>query len=851
MQETQAHVYGVMLGRKEAQVVTEVRRAQQPNAISRTRQFFQFAAQPGIMMFDHDGMEDGRPIAPTELHNRLVRAVPPLANVRMLWRPSASSGIVGPDGAMLTELVGQRFYLLVEDASLIPQAGEAICDLLWAAHEGWIAVGKAGQRMERGLVDKMVWQPERLDFAAAPRVAAPLSRTPSQWQILGQGPERLDLRIVIGLADKSVRRKAGQNRHAALQAAQGEGDKVRREWVRREAPKLAKKRGVSEESAREILARASSTQTLLGNFELLAEDGTHVTVAEILANRDRWHGRRFADPLEPDYHDDRRVAWANLNGGGPPYVYSHAHGGCRYRLARELRVIEVREGERTRVVDECLEVMRAAAEVFELGHSHALVHIERGQLVPVSPTWLLDHLQRHARFEEHWVTKDGIPGSKPTDLRDEIAKAILAKGSERMLPSLTAVVTAPTLRDDGSLLDESGYDAASGLLLLRDEPDATVPIPNSPTHEQAVQALAELWRPFRLFPFVGPAERGTLIAALLTACVRTSLPTAPGFGFDAPEAGTGKTLLARCVGALATGQPPAILAPVANREEGETRKRLFALLREGARVITWDNITEPLGNDALNAFLTASTFNDRVLGISGTATLPNRALVLFTGNNLRFLGDICRRIPKVRLDAKQERPHARAFPFCPLHWTLANRQQMVACALTILRARIVAGRPRPASGGVASFEEWDELVRQAVVWIAEVARHFPSIEAPLLDDPMKTVDKSLDVDVEAAQLKALLFAWNERHGDKRVVVGDVIAPEEPHPLDTKLHAIMYEIAGEHGRINAKSFGSWLARNVDRPVDGVCLRRGKPRGGRATWRLLAIDVSDSDGDDDAR
>lgn len=839
LEPTQALVYGVMIGRTEARIVTESKRPKHPNVISRTRQFFQFAPQPGVMMFDHDGMEGGRAIAPEELHEMLIAAVPALASVQMLWRPSASSGVVGPDGRPMTQLIGQRFYVLVDDASLIPEAGKAIWDLLWAAREGWVGIGKAGQKLQRAPVDKSVWQPERLDFAAPPVIKAPLTRSPTPSRIFGEGAARLDLRKVIGLADGSVKRKARQHRHAALQAAEGECEKVRKEWVQKEAPKLAAARGISEQDAREVLARATSTHTLLGNFELLAEDGTRVTVADLLADRDRWHGTRFADPLEPDYHDDNRVAWANLKSGGPPYVFSHAHGGCRYTLARELRTIVVREGERTRIVDECLEAMRAAGEVFELGHSHALVRVVRGRVVSVTATWLLDHLQRCSRFEKQWVTPQGVPMSKATDLKEEIAQAILAKGGERRLPRLSAVVTAPTLRADGSLLDENGHDVASGLLLLRDEPDAAVPIPPHPTPEEALAALSELWRPFRLFPFVGPVDRGTYLAALLTACVRASLPAAPGFALDAPAAGTGKTLLGRCIGALATGESPPVLPPVSNRNDEEVRKRLFAVVREGAPIVLWDNVREPLGNQAIDAFLTASTYSDRVLGASETLTLPNRTLFVVTGNNIRFDGDTCRRILRARLDAKQERPYARAFSFCPLQWTLANRQRMVACALTILGARIVAGRLRPAGGSVASFEEWDELVRQAVVWIAEVARQRPDAEVPDFDDPIKGVDASFSLDVETGRLKALLVAWHALVGDKRVILNDLMTPshERPDGAATDLLDAMMEIAGERGHVNPRILGRWLERNVDRPVGGLCLRRGQPRGGRVTWRVV--------------
>ena len=109
-----------------------------------------------------------------------------------------------------------------------------------------------------------------------------------------------------------------------------------------------------------------------------------------------------------------------------------------------------------------------------------------------------------------------------------------------------------------------------------------------------------------MFPLVDAVANGVALHGLLAA-LRASLPTAPGVGFDAPAAGNGKTLLARCIGILAMGSEPSILPPADTDEEA--RKRLFAVLREGQRVVFWDNVREPLGSASLDAFLTAPTFD--------------------------------------------------------------------------------------------------------------------------------------------------------------------------------------------------------------------------------------------------
>lgn len=837
LRPTQALVYGVMNGRKKAHVVTDARRTCRPGSIARTRQFFQFAAQPGVMMFDHDGMQGKRSIDPAELHSLLVGAIPVLGEVRMLWRPSVSSCILGPGGEQLTGVVGQRLYLLCEDASLIPEAGAAISELLWAAGHGWIEVGKAGQKLKRSPVDHSVWQPERLDFAAAPVLSPPLTRDSVKWRIFGAGKERMDLRAVVALADGAKKKLADRNRTTALSGSEAECKDVRRTWVSEHAPRLAEARGIPVQDAQRILEQASASRSLLGGFELTAHDGTRVTVAELLGDRDRWHGTRFADPLDPDYRNDHRVAWANLKGGGPPIIYSHAHGGCTYRLIRELKLVAIRSGERPRIVDECLDLLRTAGEVFELGDTHALVRVERGKILPVSTAWLMDHLQRHARFEERWETPSGEPRSEFVDLDEKFAKAILAKGSERLLPSLTAVVTAPTLRADGSLLDDNGYDPASGLLLLRDDPEAVTPMPRAPSIEDGLSGLRDLFQPFHLFPFVGPVDRAVHLAALLTATIRGSLPTAPAFAYDAPAAGTGKTLLARCLGALVMGSSPPVLPPITSRDDEEIRKRLFAILREGRAVAILDNVREPIGSPALDAFLTASSFSDRILGVSQTLALPNRTLLTVTGNNLRVLGDTRRRVLRCRLDARLERPFTRAFPFCPLHWTLSRRQHLVACALTVMRSWIAAGRPRVRRDSFASFEEWNELVRQPILWLAEVAKDFPHVEIPELGDPGSGAFDFYEADDETSQLGALLNAWYAAADDKWFTLSQLLSPSGPQTPE--LHSCMLELAGERGTVNVRSLGSLLSRNVDRPIDGLCLRRGPDHGGRATWRVTSM------------
>jgi hypothetical protein len=91
--------------------------------------------------------------------------------------------------------------------------------------------------------------------------------------------------------------------------------------------------GIDAELAERTIRSALETSVLYGDFPLTCTDGTLVTVADLLANCKCYHNQTFCDPIEPDYHDDHRIARATLLGVAQPYIHSFAHGGCRYILS--------------------------------------------------------------------------------------------------------------------------------------------------------------------------------------------------------------------------------------------------------------------------------------------------------------------------------------------------------------------------------------------------------------------------------------------------------------------------------------------------------------------------------------
>ena len=813
--------------------------AQEAGAIARTRDNFKFRAAPGVMMLDHDGLPEGE-LSPLQFRDRLIAAAPALANAPMLWRPSASAGCVSPDGGILSDLSRHRLYIPVADATLIPEAGKALEALLWATPgAGWCDIGVAGQRLPRCLVDVSVWQPERLDFAGPSVLVDGVTRAGVDGVIYGDATAQFNLRLLIDSATPSIKKQAQAGLKAARAAVVEKCDTARRHWVADKAPALAQSRGIKLAQATNVLERAAKHQVLMGDFELTCADGQVVNVAQLLDNPHRWHNARFADPLDPDA--DKRVAVARLLNGTRPDLFSHRHGGMRYELRRQSARVQLGRGMRVDSTDAVLQVLRDRSELFDFG-TNAIAFVADGKATPVSRDWLVDHAGRVAEFYSVKTERDddgNVTSTReiPEDAPTYIANAIIAKHGSRNFRKLTAVTTAPTLRPDGSVLDEPGHDPATGLMYVTTEA-YPLAVPSAPTVEQALDALAKLWHPIRLFPFADEVAVGVTLAAMLAACLRPALPTCPATGLDAPAAGTGKTLLAKCIGALATGGDVAVLPPT--NDEDECRKRLFAALRGGSKVLLWDNVREPLGNSVIDSFLTSSLFADRVLGVSENVELPNRALFLVSGNNLVLTGDTHRRILLARLDAQIETPFKREFEFDPLTEVCNNRQALVVAALTIVRAYITAGRPKVATGRIASFELWDDLVRQPLCWlrerVMESERHLTDL--PLFVDPADSIDRAASENPETSKLAALLNAWIATFGTTPTSPAQAITKAaETFGACSVLFDALDEIAGQNSKLNVRILGRWLERHAGQLCTGLRLVLANKTNGLKRWTVV--------------
>lgn len=439
----------------------------------------------------------------------------------------------------------------------------------------------------------------------------------------------------------------------------------------------------------------------------------------------------------------------------------------------------------------------------------------------------LDQAQLRHRIarvtDTHRTNKtDGHTAHVPPPL--EAVRDILAAGAWPELPPLEAVVEAPVIRPDGTILQTPGYDRATRLVYTPAAALQVPDVPDRPTGRDLISATGLLDELVCDFPFDTTADRANALGALLTMVARPAIAGDIPLGLlDAPEPGTGKSLLVSAFAIVVTGTAAA-MKPLPDTDD-ELRKTITATLVEGATVVIFDNVESAIRAPSLAQVLTSDTWSDRILGRSEIVKLPNRATWFATGNNITVGGDLARRCYRIRLDAHQARPYTRTgFRHDDLPgWAQANRGDLLWALLTLARAWWAAGQPAapdvPVMGG---FTPWAQTIAGVL--------HHAGIEG-FLANLHDFVDEA---DTDAAAWETFLAAWWHEFGDRPVVVRQLV-DEIGRTASPLADACPDELADKIDRTGfSKSLGRALKRKAGRRYGDPGWQIGvteRKRGGR--------------------
>jgi hypothetical protein len=426
-----------------------------------------------------------------------------------------------------------------------------------------------------------------------------------------------------------------------------------------------------------------------------------------------------------------------------------------------------------------------------------------------------------------WVkivqTKEGeveIPQHPP-----EIVARDLRADPNPPLPVIVRIVQSPVFAPNGSLSVTPGYDAASRTYFDAPGGFALPAVPERPTAAEVAAArtliVGELLGDF---PFAERADRANAVALLLLPFTRDLIdgPT-PLHLVEAPSPGSGKGLLVDALTRIATGRAPGIMTPAP--DDAEWRKKITSHLRNAPSCLLIDNISKPLDSDALAGALTATTWEDRLLGTNDQLRVPVRCTWIATGNNPTVSTDLARRIVRIRLQPPVDRPWERdGTEFRHPHlgaWVMEQRSALLHACLLLGQAWIAAGKP-VADITLGSYEYW-AAVMGGILNVAGIGG--------FLENRQSFYEAA---DAEGTIWRAFVSTWWETYQDKPVGVAELRSIAEATEG-------MYLGKSDLLRSQQTALGKQLIRYRDRVLGDYRIVSAGTHRRAAVWRLLPTDA----------
>lgn len=620
------------------------------------------------------------------------------------------------------------------------------------------------------------------------------------------------------------------------------------QWVHDELLRAAKSAGLPDNESRKTLASAERTVRESGEVK------TPMVLADPAPS---------APPAPPSPEAQQSGAPESPAPSDDPWMLApRSQGRPAIKVTTELKV-NVDEAIRALQADENLYqregklvcVTRVSREQSDAsppimgddGQVHRQLVEGTPQISELEIPTIRERLSEVATFQKWVEKKQGYVKILPTD---EIVSAVRKRREWNGIRSIVGVVETPTMRPDGAIVQTPGYDALTHYLYLPSEKFPEV-VDAQATQANARWALEFLNEIFADFPYVNPSHRSVPVAAILTLVARPAiLGSIPAFLFDASTRGSGKTLQTDAIATVTTGRG----APRMNYtiDEVELEKILAGYALKGSTFICLDNVPamRPFGGGPIDRVITAKDEVDlRLLGATKVLTLPWRALVMATGNNMSLYGDTSRRVLMARLEPSEENPeHRTKFKHDDLlKWVRVQRPRLVSAALLMLRAYFRAGSPDMGCARWGSFEEWSRLVPQAIVFAGGA-------------DPMGARPESEEeVDNELRSIRCILTRLREILGDEDFRVSSLVELlykcERKRDVEGNLQEDGLEdlrdaletLVGrrglkQEGRITAPDpveLGRRLAAFKGRVISGLRLISKTGGGGVMRWRIVPL------------
>jgi hypothetical protein len=288
-----------------------------------------------LLDFDRDGM-------PWEIADRLkdnfwgalCEVLPDLLHAAHLIRASTSAGLIRSDtGESLGGSGGLHGYVTMRDGSDAERFLNTLHDRCWLHGLGWFKLSACGSLLERSIVDRTVSAPERLVFEAPPILKKPLKQDEKSRRPIVYDGDVLDTLAACPPLTPAEQKAVDKLKAEARQRIKPQAEKVLAEYIERNAEEIVERTGISKEAAvAQVKSRCLRVLQPDAVLPFVDKELEGCTVADVLADSERFDHRVLADPIEGVSYGRTTAMVMLRRSDGHPWIKSFAHGGMSYTL---------------------------------------------------------------------------------------------------------------------------------------------------------------------------------------------------------------------------------------------------------------------------------------------------------------------------------------------------------------------------------------------------------------------------------------------------------------------------------------------------------------------------------------
>ena len=406
---------------------------------------------------------------------------------------------------------------------------------------------------------------------------------------------------------------------------------------------------------------------------------------------------------------------------------------------------------------------------------------------------------------------------------------------------ISGIADAPYMLGDGAFVNTAGY--RDGLWLCR---NSTVAIPEDVTLQPSgwdattsARAAAFILGELHQVDWQAPCDRSAAFAYLLTLFTRPAYQLAPVFLFTAPDSGSGKDLIAKCMESAVHGFEAVRINPPPGRTDdaaAEMDKKIGAAMKAGESTIVLGDIRQLMSPTIYGLTTEKRAQGFRVLGQSELIPVPRNLTLVGVGNNPEIGIDMVRRSVSIRITPRCQTPSERIFDKTEtqlIEHYITERPYILGALANIVRGALHAPAPVMLP---SPFSGWSRLVQASCIHAG-------------LPDPLigrETLKDRVSADDPKRLMSPFIAEWWRVFRDTRRRPSDLLLPlkvpdtEEMRPYCAALSEVhAAPSAAVLGKLLAAiEDGSFNVQDHDGTPQLVQLCRTAKNGSKLYWLAMS-------------